>query len=57
MCVAGDVDDVLTVDAAGLVDVLDRQLHAGLDVRAVLGERTGEVGEVADLQLLSLVAA
>ena len=56
-CVAGDVDHVLAVDAAGLVDVLDGQLHTGFNVRAVFSERTGEVREVADLELLAVVAA
>ena len=51
--VAGDEGHVLAEHAAGLVDVLDGEFDAALHVGAVLGERAGEVGEVADLERLA----
>ena len=48
--VAGDDLHILPEDAAGVVKVLDRQPHAGLDGGAELGDRAGVVGQEGDLE-------
>ena len=48
--VAGDDLHILPEDAAGVVEVLDRQPHAGLNGGAELGDRAGVVGQEGDLE-------